>query len=79
MEGSENMTEVQREKEQFVECQLYPLLDKINHNILYAEYQVEENGEEFVVITFAEPLAERRVRVTGDSLKALATDVLNHI
>ncbi len=73
------MTEVQREKEQFVECQLYPLLDKINHNILYAEYQVEENGEEFVVITFAEPLAERRVRVTGDSLKALATDVLNHI
>ena len=73
------MTEVQREKEQFVECQLYPLLDKINHNILYADYQVEENGEEFVVITFAEPLAERRVRVTGDSLKALATDVLNHI
>ena len=73
------MTEVQREKEQFVECQLYPLLDKINHNILYAEYQVEENGEEFVVITFAEPLAERCVRVTGDSLKALATDVLNHI
>ena len=41
------MTEVQREKEQFVECQLYPLLDKINHNILYADYQVEENGEEF--------------------------------
>lgn len=73
------MTEVQREKEHFVECQLYPLLDKINHNILYAEYQFEENGEEFVVITFAEPLAERRVRVTGDSLKALATDVLNHI
>ena len=73
------MTEVQREKEQFVECQLYPLLDKINHNILYAEYQVEENGEEFVVITFAEPLAERRVRVTGDSLKALTTDVLRHI
>lgn len=73
------MTKVQREKEQFVECQLYPLLDKINHNILYAEYQVEENGEEFVVITFAEPLAECRVRVTGDSLKALATDVLNHI
>lgn len=73
------MTEVQREKEQFVECQLYPLLDKINHNILYAEYQVEENGEEFVVITFAEPLAERRVRVTGDSLKALTADVLRQI
>ena len=73
------MTEVQREKEQFVECQLYPLLDKINHSILYADYQVEENGEEFVVITFAESLAERRVRVTGDSLKALTTDVLRHI
>jgi hypothetical protein len=73
------VTEVQREKEQFVECQLYPLLDKINHNILYADYQVEENGEEFVVITFAEPLAEHRVRVTGDSLKALTTDVLRHI
>ncbi len=73
------MTEVQREKEQFVECQLYPLLDKINHNILYVDYQVEENGEEFVVITFAEPLAERRVRVTGDSLKALTEDVLRRI
>ena len=73
------MTEVQREKEQFVECQLYPLLDKINHNILYADYQVEENGGEFVVITFAEPLAERRVRVTGDSLKALTEDVLRRI
>ena len=73
------MTEVQREKEQFVECQLYPLLDKIDHNILYADYQVEENGEEFVVITFAEPLAERRVRVTGDSLKALTEDVLRRI
>ena len=73
------MTEVQREKEQFVECQLYPLLDKINHNILYADYQVEENGEEFVVITFAEPLAESRVRVTGDSLKALTENVLRRI
>lgn len=73
------MTEVQREKEQFVECQLYPLLDKINHNILYVDYQVEENGEEFVVITFAEPLAERRVRVTGDGLKALTENVLRRI
>jgi hypothetical protein len=73
------MNEVQREKEQFVECQLYPLLDKINHNILYADYVIDKDDEEFVVITFAEPLAERRVRVTGDSLKALTTDVLRHI
>ncbi|WP_405345947.1 hypothetical protein [Ruminococcus sp.] len=73
------MTEVQREKEQFVECQLYPLLDKINHNILYADYVIDKVGEEFVVITFAEPLAERRVRVTGDSLKALTEDVLRRI
>lgn len=73
------MTEVQREKEMFVECQLYPLLDKINHNILYADYVVEKNGEEFVIISFAEPLAERRVRVTGDSLQALTMDVLRHI
>lgn len=73
------MTEVQREKEMFVECQLYPLLDKINHNILYADYVVEKNGEEFVIISFAEPLSERRVRVTGDSLQALTMDVLRHI
>ena len=73
------MTEVQREKEMFVECQLYPLLDKINHNILYADYVVEKNGEEFVIISFAEPLAERRVRVTGDSLQALTMDVLRRI
>lgn len=73
------MTEVQHEKELFVECQLYPLLDKINHNILYADYTVDENGEEFVTVTFAKPLAERRVRVTGDSLKALTADVLRNI
>ena len=52
---------------------------KAKDGVFYSYLCFDKDGEEFVVITFAEPLAERRVRVTGDSLKALATDVLNHI
>ena len=66
-------------KELFVESKLYPLLDSIDHNILYAEYVVEDSGEEYVEITYAKPLSGRRIRVTGDSLKALTIDVLRHI
>ena len=74
------MTEVQHEKELFVECKLYPLLDSIDHNILYADYVVEDSGEEYVKITYAKPLSERRrIRVTGDSLQALTIDVLKCI
>lgn len=73
------MTDVQHEKEMFVECKLYPLLDSIDHNILYADYEVEDNGEEYVKLTYAKPLSECRVKVTGDSLIALVMDVLRHI
>lgn len=79
VEGGVKMTEVQHEKELFVECKLYPLLDSIDHNILYADYVVEDSGEEYVKITYAKPLSERRIRVTGDSLQALTIDVLKRI
>lgn len=73
------MTEEQRKKDYFVETKLYPLLDAIEDHLIYAEYEVDKHGEEFVVLTYGNPLSGRRIRVTGDSLKALAIDVLKHI
>lgn len=73
------MTKVQHEKELFVEIKLYPLLDAIDHNILYAEYEVDDKGKEYVVVTYAKPMSSRRIEVTGDSLQALTMDVLKKL
>lgn len=73
------MTKVQHEKELFVEIKLYPLLDAIDHNILYAEYEVDDKGKEYVVVTYANPMSSRRIEVTGDSLQALTMDVLKKL
>lgn len=72
------MTNEQNKKQFFVEGKLYELLNAIDSNILDAGYQIN-NGEEYVIITYAFPLSERRINISGDSLSAIAMDVLRHI
>ena len=73
------MTDVQREKECFVQHELRDLLKAIDSNILTAEYRVTPTGEEYVYITwFRDEERDYTVKrnVTGNSLIAITRDVL---
>lgn len=78
MTKAEKKAKEQHEKELFVEQKLYPLLDGIDRNILYAEFTVDD-GDEFVEITYAVPLSAMRVNVTGCDLLELSRNVLARI
>lgn len=76
------MTDVQMKKDSFVRWELLALLQKIDRDILSIEYQII-GSEEFVQISWLNHSTgekyHKRICVTGDSLKALTTDVLCHI
>ena len=60
MTKEEKKAKERHDKELFVETKLYPLLDAINHSILYAEFVVDD-GDEFVEITYSTPLSARKL------------------
>lgn len=76
------MNEVHERKDHFVRHELLQLVRVIDERILKASYEVHDDGEEFVEITWAynDGSSYRvRIRVTADSLKAIVRDVLKHI
>lgn len=72
------MTEEQQKKDNFVRHELRALLQAIDKDITDVSYAVEENGEEFALITWQNGY-NRRINVSGDSLKALVWDTLRRI
>lgn len=78
MTKEEKKAKERHDKELFVETKLYPLLDAINHSILYAEFVVDD-GDEFVEITYSTPLSALRVNVTDCDLLELSRYVLARI
>lgn len=74
-----DMTPEQREKRNFVRTVLTVLLRQVLGNEhYYAEYRVDQNGEEWVEVTFDNEYKVRDINVTADSLLALTRDVLKH-
>lgn len=76
------MTVEQEKKERFVRHELLSLLKAVDRDILRTEYQTVE-GDEYVEVGWLYHETGRthhiRVDVTGDSLRALASDVLRCI
>lgn len=71
------MDKVYEEKRSFVCTKLNPLLRSICSGIASIRYVVREDMIELVYVAF-ESGGTKCINVTGDSLAALARDVLNH-
>lgn len=76
------MDKVYEEKFEFVRHELLQLLKAIDKDILKTDYEILENEIEIVTVywlTSEGHTSDRKVNVTGDSLGALARDVLKWI
>lgn len=71
------MDKVYEEKRSFVYTKLAPLLRSICDGIANVRYVVRNDTLELVYVTFAKG-GTKCINVTGDSLAALARDVLKH-
>lgn len=64
------------EKSSFADVALFALLSVIDDDVVHTEYaRIEATGKERVTIIYRNGF-QRDVNVTGDSLKAMAIDVL---
>lgn len=66
-------------KSEFCERELTALLKAIDRDIEKAEYELCDNGEEYVHILYATTGGVTTVCVTADSLLALTRDVLKKL
>lgn len=66
-------------KSAFCRKELTALLKAIDHDIEKAEYELCDNGEEYVHILYATTGGVTTICVTADSLPALARDVLKKL
>ena len=75
------MNKVHEQKDIFVRHELLMLMQAIDKDILRLEYRVHNNGEETVTIVWLTSTGDvyKPINVTGDSLAALARDVLKYI
>lgn len=75
------MNKVHEQKDIFVRHELLMLMQAIDKDILRLEYRVHNNGEETVTIVRLTSTGDvyKPINVTGDSLAALARDVLKYI
>lgn len=78
MNDNKEMTAEQCRKDSFVRHELRDLLQAIDRDITDVSYSVEENGEEFALITWQNGY-KRRINVSGDNLRALVWDTLRRI
>lgn len=66
-------------KSEFCERELTALLKAVDRDIEKAEYELCDNGEEYVHILYATTGGVTTVCVTADSLLALTRDVLRKL
>lgn len=71
-----NAKSVEVVKRTFCERELTKLLRAVDRDIERAEYELCENGEEYVHILYATTGGQKTVCVSADSLLAMARDVL---
>lgn len=73
------MSKIYEEKERFVRLSLKSLLFDIDKNILDVYYQHDNTTDEEVVTILYLHEDKQKVCVTGDSLLAIARDVLKRL
>ncbi len=71
-----NAKSVELVKRTFCERELTQLLRAVDRDIERAEYELCENGEEYVHILYATTGGQKTVCVSADSFLAMARDVL---
>lgn len=67
-----------KQKAHFVKALLQPLTIAANENIKKLDYELQDNNEEFVIITYTNNYT-RKICVTCDSLRAIAFDVIEQM
>ena len=67
-----------KQKFDFVQQDLLPLLQSVNDRVMNAEYRLTEDNNEYVVIKFFNNYI-KNICVTCDSLKAITLNVLKEI
>lgn len=67
-----------KQKARFVKALLQPLTIVANENIKKLDYELQDNNEEFVIITYTNNYT-RKICVTCDSLRAIALDVIEQM
>lgn len=78
MKKLDDMTDVQRDKRQFVKRHLKGIMKALDHDITHMEYNVTDDNDEFVIIQRKNGRT-RRVNVTADSLSAMTRDVIGSL
>ena len=75
------MGKIHEEKEKFCDREFLKLVQAIEHDVLRLEYKLHSSGEETVTIVYLTKAGEygRTINVTGDSIAALARDVLKYL
>ncbi len=75
------MNETHEQKRNFCNRELLNLVKGIDKDVLRLVYKLHESGEETVIIVWRTSTGEhmKPVNVTGDSLSALARDVLKYL
>ena len=73
------MSTIRIHKSEFCERELTALLKAVDRDIEKAEYELCDNGEEYVHILYATTGGVTTVCVTADSLLALTRDVLKKL
>lgn len=67
-----------KQKVHFVKALLQPLTIAANENIKKLDYELQDNNEEFVIITYTNNYT-RKICVNCDSLRAIALDVIKQM
>ena len=78
MKKLDDMTDVQRDKRQFVKRHLKGIMKALDPDITRMEYNVTDDNDEFVIIQRKNDRT-RRVNVTADSLFAMTRDVIGSL
>ncbi len=71
--------ETQEKKKEFVKYPLSQLIRYIDRDIDRATYEADDDGEEYVFISYKTSAKRIKVIVTADSLSAIVNDVLSAI
>ena len=74
------MTPEQIRKQGICKWELLDLCQEIDRSVIRLDYKADKSGEETVTIVYNTSCGEykRPVNVTGDSLSALARDILHY-
>ena len=78
MKKTDDMTDEQLQKKQFVKRYLKGLMRALDESIISIQYKVTDENDEFVLIV-RRNANRKMVNITGDSLFAITRDVIGSL